>query len=64
MASIILQSAENSSLISTIQNSDSKVNPSIYNTKEIYPNSSSTWINIDPQSMSAPSNASSVTIIC
>jgi hypothetical protein len=61
MASIILQSAENSSLISTIQNSDSKVNPSIYNTKEIYPNSSSTWINIDPQSMSAPSNASSVT---
>lgn len=61
MASIILQSAENSSLISTLQNSDSKVNPSIYNTKEIYPNSSSTWINIDPQSMSAPSNAASVT---
>jgi len=59
MSNIILQSGENSSLIQTLANSDSKRNPSIYNTKEVYPNSAVTWINIPSQNdVDAKSGAS------
>ena len=61
MSNIILQSGENSSLLQTLNNSDSKRNPSIYNTKEVYPNSATTWINIDPQSAVPAKNGASQT---
>jgi len=43
MANIILQSAENSSLLQTLNQSESKTVPSIYNTKEIYAPSATSW---------------------
>lgn len=51
MANIILQSAENSSLLQTLNQSDSKVIPSIYSTKEIYAPSATSWFSdLPPQS--------------
>ena len=45
MANILLQSAENSSLLQTLNQSESKVIPSIYSTKEIYAPSATSWFN-------------------
>lgn len=51
MSNIILQSAENSSLLQTLNQSDSKVIPSIYSTKEIYAPSATSWFSdLTPQS--------------
>ena len=51
MANIILQSAENSSLLQTLNQSDSKVIDSIYSTKEIYSPSATSWFSdLPPQS--------------
>tara|TARA_R110000823_G_scaffold140191_1_gene270158 strand:+ start:7553 stop:8842 length:1290 start_codon:yes stop_codon:yes gene_type:complete len=51
MSNIILQSAENSSLLQTLNQSDSKVIPSIYSTKEIYSPSATSWFSdLPPQS--------------
>lgn len=51
MSNIILQSAENSSLLQTLNQSDSKVIPSIYSTKEIYAPSATSWFSdLPPQS--------------
>ena len=61
MSQIILNSAENSALIQTLQQSDSKVIPSIYSTKEIYAPSATTWFNQAPTAGQAPSAGSSVT---
>lgn len=53
MSNIILQSAENSSLLQTLNQSASKVIPSIYSTKEIYAPSATTWYsNLEPQTAS------------
>ena len=46
MANIILSSAENSSLLQTLNQSESKVIPSIYSTKEIYAPSATSWYTI------------------
>ena len=51
MSNIILQSAENSSLLQTLNQSDSKVIPSIYSTKTIYSPSATSWFSdLPPQS--------------
>lgn len=51
MSNIILSSAENSSLLQTLNQSDSKVLPSIYSTKTIYSPSATSWFhNLTPQS--------------
>ena len=53
MSNIILQSAENSSLLQTLNQSASKKIPSIYSTKEIYAPSATTWYsNLQPQTAS------------
>jgi len=61
MSQIILNSAENSALIQTLQQSDSKVIPSIYSTKEVYAPSATTWFNQAPTAGSQPSAGSSLT---
>jgi hypothetical protein len=61
MSQIILNSAENSALIQTLQQSDSKVIPSIYSTKEVYAPSATTWFNQTPSSGSQPTAGSSLT---
>ena len=61
MSQIILNSAENSALIQTLQQSDSKVIPSIYSTKEIYAPSATTWFNQEPSSGAQPTAGSSLT---
>ena len=61
MSQIILNSAENSALIQTLQQSDSKVIPSIYSTKEVYAPSATTWFNQSPSSGSQPAAGSSLT---
>lgn len=61
MSQIILNSAENSALIQTLQQSDSKVIPSIYSTKEVYAPSATTWFNQSPSSGGQPSAGSSLT---
>lgn len=51
MANILLQSAENSSLLQTLNQSESRVIPAIYSTKELYPATATSWFNeITPQS--------------
>jgi len=61
MSQIILNSAENSALIQTLQQSDSKVIPSIYSTKEVYAPSATTWFNQSPSSGGQPAAGSSLT---
>jgi len=61
MSQIILNSAENSALIQTLQQSDSKVIPSIYSTKEVYAPSATTWFNQTPTAGQTPAAGSSVT---
>ena len=46
MSNIILSSAENSSLLQTLNQSESKVITSIYSTKEIYAPSATSWYTI------------------
>lgn len=58
MSNIILSSAENSSLLQTLNQSESKVVPSIYSTKEIYAPSSTSWYTITPKTGSATSGQS------
>ena len=55
---IILSSAENSSLLQTLNQSESKVISSIYNTKEIYAPSATSWYTITPKTGSATSGSS------
>ncbi len=47
MSNIILSSNENSALLQTLNQSESKVIPSIYSTKEIYAPSATSWYTID-----------------
>ncbi len=61
MSQIILNSAENSALIQTLQQSDSKVIPSIYSTKEVYAPSATTWFNQSSSSGGQPAAGSSLT---
>ena len=58
MSNIILSSAENSSLLQTLNQSESKVVTSIYSTKEIYAPSSTSWYTITPKTGSATSGQS------
>ena len=53
MSNIILSSNENSALLQTLNQSESKVIPSIYSTKEIYAPSSTSWYTITPKTGSA-----------
>lgn len=53
MSNIILSSAENSSLLQTLNQSESKVITSIYSTKEIYAPSSTSWYTITAKTGSA-----------
>jgi len=53
MSNIQLSSAENSSLLQTLNQSESKVIPSIYSTKEIYAPSATSWYTITPKTGSA-----------
>lgn len=61
MAQIILNSAENSALLQTLQQSDSKVIPSIYSTKEIYAPSATSWFNQSPSQSQAVVAGSTLT---
>ena len=61
MAQIILNSAENSALLQTLQQSDSKVIPSIYSTKEVYAPSATTWFNQSPSQSQTVVAGSSLT---
>ena len=54
MSNIILSSNENSALLQTLNQSESKVIPSIYSTKEIYAPSSTSWYTITPKTGSQP----------
>ncbi len=58
MSNIILSSAENSSLLQTLNQSESKVIPSIYSTKEIYAPSATSWYTITAKTGSATSGQS------
>lgn len=49
MSNIILQSAENSALLQTLNQSESKVIPSIYNTPTIYAPSATNWYTLIPK---------------
>lgn len=58
MSNIILSSAESSSLLQTLNQSESKVISSIYSTKEVYAPSSTSWYTITPKTGSATSGQS------
>jgi hypothetical protein len=58
MSNIILSSQENSALLQTLNQSESKVVPSIYSTKEIYAPSSTSWYTITAKTGSATSGQS------
>lgn len=53
MSNIILSSNENSALLQTLNQSESKVITSIYSTKEIYSPSATSWYTITPKTGSA-----------
>ena len=53
MSNIILSSNENSALLQTLNQSESKVISSIYSTKEIYAPSATSWYTITPKTGSA-----------
>jgi len=53
MANIQLNSNENSALLQSLNQSESKVIPSIYSTKEIYAPSATSWYTITPTSGSS-----------
>ena len=53
MANIQLNSNENSALLQSLNQSESKVIPSIYSTKEIYSPSATSWYTITPTSGSS-----------
>jgi hypothetical protein len=53
MANIQLNSNENSALLQSLNQSESKVIPSIYSTKEIYAPSATSWYTITPSSGSS-----------
>lgn len=61
MAQIILNSAENSALLQTLQQSDSKTIPSIYSTKEVYAPSATSWFNQSPSQSQAVVAGSTLT---
>lgn len=56
MTSIINSSNSNSALIQTVEASDSRVNPSIYNVKEVNPTYANTWVSNQPVNGSAEAN--------
>lgn len=58
MSNIILSSAENSSLLQTLNQSESKTITSIYSTKEIYAPSATSWYSIPAKTGSATSGNS------
>ena len=58
MSNIILSSSENSSLLQTLNQSESKVISSIYSTKEIYAPSATSWYTITAKTGSATSGQS------
>ena len=60
MANIQLNSNENSALLQSLNQSESKVIDSIYSTKEIYAPSATSWYNIDKSSGSETSGQSIV----
>ena len=53
MANIVLSSSENSSLLQTLNQSESKVIPSIYSIKEVYAPSATSWYTITAKTGSA-----------
>ena len=58
MSNIILSSSENSSLLQTLNQSESKVIPSIYSTKEIYAPSATSWYSIPAKTGSSTNGQS------
>ena len=58
MSNIILSSAENSSLLQTLNQSESKVISSIYSTKEIYAPTATSWYSIPAKTGSATNGQS------
>lgn len=58
MSNIILSANSSSALLSSLNESESKVNPNIYNLPMCYPNSSTQWYNVEPHSGTASNGQS------
>ncbi len=58
MSNVILSANSSSALLASLNESESKRNPNIYNLPVCYPNSSTQWYNVDPNSGTAASGQS------
>ena len=58
MSNVILSANSSSALLASLNESESKVNPNIYNLPMCYPNSSTQWYNVEPNSGTAANGQS------
>lgn len=58
MSNVILSANSSSALLASLNESESKRNPNIYNLPVCYPNSSTQWYNVEPNSGTAASGQS------